>query len=156
MKKVILILAVLISTSAFAQSDSTKVKSKPTAYTSFGLSVSNGDDFKASSYVAIENGIMYENLAIGAIFGRGNLTDMGKSTDNIGKYYYEVKATGYIPLGILFGNVIFGWGGYFNSVHTFIEYGGGISYSKGKFGYGVTYSNWDGVNYVTPSITFNY
>ena len=43
-----------------------------------------------------------------------------------------------------------------NTKHNFIEYGGGISYTLGSFSYGITGSNWDGITYVTPSITFNF
>ena len=160
MKKVILLaFTCLITLTATSQNDTTKVKEKTklTGYTSLGFSTSNGNDFNAASYVAVEAGAMYGNVSLGAIFGRGNLVGFGKKNDVLGNYYYEFKAAGYVPIsGPLSANVIFGWGGYFNSNHRLIEYGAGLSYTVRKFGYGVTYSNWDGVNYVTPSITFNF
>ena len=155
MRKLFILALVCLVSTMVGQKDSTK--SKISGYTSVGLSMSNGNDFKASSYLAVEAGAMYKNISLGGIFGRGNLTGIGKSNDVLGNYYYEFKTGGYFPLGeSLTGNVIFGWGGYFNSKHTLIEYGVGMSYSCGKMGYGVTYSNWDGVNYITPSITLNF
>jgi len=156
MKKVFLLaFACLITTFVTAQTDSTK--SKITGYVSAGLSTSNGNNFNAASYVALEAGAMYKNISFGGIFGRGNLVGFAEKTDILANYYFEFKGAGYIPIsGPLSANVIFGWGGYFNSTHRLIEYGAGLSYSVGKMGYGITYSNWDGVNYVTPSITFNF
>jgi hypothetical protein len=154
MKKLfILALVCLMSTSMFAQSDSTKLKT--TGYLSVGLSLSNGSDFNTGSYSSVEGGFNYGNFGLGLIFGRGNLDGIGKN-DNIQNYYYELKTTANYPLGILSGNIIFGYGGYINTPHMFIEYGAGISYSKGIMGYGVTVSNWDGGVYLTPSITVNF
>jgi hypothetical protein len=140
MKKVILLALVCLTVSLSAQVDTTKKEKKYIPYISAGLSVSSNSDFKAGSYAAVEAGVQRKNIALGAIFGRGNLKGLGRSTDNIKDYYYEVKATGYFPLGALTGSVILGWGGYINTVHTFIEYGVGISYSKGNFGYAITYN----------------
>jgi hypothetical protein len=153
MKKTLLILAALISTCAFAQNDSTKTSLAP--YVCVGLSATNSSDFKASSYTGIEVGAMYDNIGMGLVFGRGSLDGMFKN-DNINNYFYEVKAIGAFPLGSLGGSVILGYGGYIDSKHRFIEYGAGISYSVGKFSYGVMGSNWDGITYVTPSITYNF
>jgi len=153
MNKLLSLAFFLIAITSFSQSDSSK--SKVTGYASIGISVTNSNDFKASSYTAIEGGIVKDNFAFGLILGRGNLSGMGGNEDHIQNYYSEVKATASYPIGILTGNFILGWGSYFNR-HTFIEFGGGISYCKGKMGYGVTYSNWDGVNYITPCISFNF
>jgi|ERR1035437_272104 hypothetical protein len=156
-KTLFLLLICLVSTSVTAQCDSTKTKEKPSGYLSAGLSTSNGNNFKAVSYVALEGGVMYKNVTLGAIFGRGNLIGMGRNTDVLGNYYYEFKTSGYLPIyGNLTCDVLFGWGGYFNSTHFLIEYGVGMVYNIGKIGYGVMYSNWDGVNYITPNITFNF
>lgn len=79
------------------------------------------------------------------------------STDNLSKYYWEVKATPSFPLGVVNASIIFGAGSYFSNDkgNTFIEYGSGISYTKGKFTYGVCYTNWDGVDYITPNVSFS-
>lgn len=153
MKKV-LFLITLISSSLLAQSDSTK--SNVSGYLSASVSVTNSSDFKASSYPAIEGGIMSKNLGLGLVIGRGNFKGIGKSSDAVSNFFYEAKVTGSFPIGAVSGNLILGYGGYFDTPHNFIEYGLGMSISQGNFGYGVTYSNWDGVNYITPSITLNF
>ena len=153
MKKTLIIAMFILNINLIAQTDSTK---KFGSYASIGISVTNSNDFKTTSYPSIEGGVMYKNLSIGAIIGRGSLYQIGKSDDNIKNYFYEIKATGSYPIGILNINGILGYGGYFNTPHNFIEYGLGLSFSKGKMGYGVTYSNWDGSNYLTPSITLNF
>lgn len=155
MKKIItIILICFISINIIGQSDSTKFKAS--IYTSVGLSVSTGNVFLTSSYPSIEGGIMRDNLCLGVVLGRGNFLGMGRSDDNIQNYYYEGKVTACFPLGVLTGSVIFGYGGYFKSQHMLIEYGGGVSYTVGKLSYGVLCSNWDGVVYMTPNITFNF
>jgi hypothetical protein len=154
MKKILILALTLITSLGFAQTDSTKVKT--TGYTSLGLALSNNSDFKTGAFTSLETGLQRNNIAVGIIFGRGSLAGLGRSNDNLSNYFYELKTTGYFPLGSVTGSVIFGWGGYFKTQHSFIEYGGGISYSVGKMGYGVTYSNWDGTNYLTPCITLNF
>lgn len=154
MKKIILLALVCLSTAVSAQSDSTK--SKISAYASYSVSLSNGNDFKTASFSSIEGGIMKENVGLGLIFCRGNLNGVGKEGDNITNYFYEAKISSSFPMGVLSGSVMFGYGGYINTKHNFIEYGGGICYTKGMLGYGVMASNWDGTMYVTPSITVNF
>ncbi len=155
MKKLITLVSVfLIATVSFSQVDSTKCS--VSGYTSIGLSVSNSDDFLLSSYPSIEGGIMRDNLSFGIVLGRGNFVGLGRSDDSINNYYYEGKVTASFPIGIVSGNLILGYGGYFKTNHMLIEYGAGISYTSGKIGYGVLYSNWDGINYITPSLTYNF
>ncbi len=156
MRKVILILLTLVSTSIFAQSDSTKSKLSIGAYVSASLSLTNGNDFKSNNYPSIEGGICGDNFGLGLVLGRGNLTGLGKPTDDIKNYFYETKIFVSHGIGPLISTVLFGYGGYMNTNRNFIEYGAGISYPCGKFSYGMTYSNWDQVNYITPSITFNF
>ena len=154
MKKVIILGLVFLTSLTFAQSDSTK--SKITGYAVLGLSTSTGNDFALGSYPSLEVGLMRNNIALGIIFGRGNFVGIGKSDDIIRNYYYEVKTTACYPVGAVTGSVIFGWGQYIDTKNSFIEYGVGITYNRGRMGYGVTYSNWDGGNYLTPAITLNF
>ena len=160
MKKILtLALICLISTVTFAQTDSTsccKKKSPITGYLSYGLSVTNSSDFNSSSYTGLEGGIMKENFGLDLVFGRGSLKGLGSSTDNIQNYFYEVKTFASYPIGNVSGSFILGYGGYIDTPHMFIEYGAGLCYNIGKVGLGATYSNWDGVNYITPSITLNF
>ena len=148
--------------------DSTKVSnSKWSKYIALGLSISNGNDygdnankytFKESSYPSIEFGFTRENLSLSGVIGRGNLQGLGSNVDGIGNYYWEVKATPSFPLGVVTASIIFGAGTYFNNEvgNGFIEYGSGISYTVGKFTYGVCYTNWDGIDYITPNISYGF
>lgn len=155
MKKIITLALICFATSiTFAQKDSTK--SKTTGYVCVGLSVTNSNDFNVSSYSAIEGGVMRDNFSIGLAFGRGSLKGIGKSDDVIENYFYEVRTYVSHPVGDFSGSLILGYGGYVNTPHMFIEYGTGMTYNKGKMGYGISYTNWDQVNYLTPCITLNF
>lgn len=160
MKKLttIVMAMMVITMTSFAQSDSTKKSTgcHLSKYVSVGISVTNSNDFKTSSYTGIEFGVMKDNLCLGAVFGRGSLAGLGAGNDNIQNYFYEIKPSACFPIGILTGNVLFGWGGYIDTPNHFIEYGVGIAYCKGKMGYGVNYSNSAGTNYISPGITFNF
>lgn len=161
---------------ASALSDTTSVStSKYTPYVSLGLSVSNGNDygdnqnkygFNESSYPSLEVGVTRQNLSAGIALGRGNLKGLGSSQDHIRNYYAELRVVPSFNLGVVSANLIFGVGSYFGKStlagttttvdSVFIEYGTGISYSKGNYSYGLAYSNWDGIDYVTPSVTYNF
>jgi hypothetical protein len=141
----------------------------------------NNTTFDEATYPSIEFGFSRENISLGLVLGRGNLRGLGDrnyvsgyeqiknkeelingdpiyTSDNLGNYYWEVKATPTFPLGIVNASIIFGAGSYFSNGigNTFIEYGSGISYSVGKFTYGVCYTNWDGVDYITPNVSYGF
>jgi len=184
MKKVILGALLLLSTVTFGQkkhagihhgknasaitADSTATtSSKWTKYVALGLSVSNGNDygnntntytFQESAYPSVEFGFTRENLSLSGVIGRNNFQNLGSHIDGIGNYYWEVKATPTFPLGVVNASIIFGAGTYFNNEvgNGFIEYGSGISYTVGKFTYGVCYTNWDGIDYITPNISYGF
>ena len=141
-------------------SDTSYVLEKPTSpitpYVSGSLSMSNTSDFRNGSYFSLETGVCKDNVALGVVLGRGYLSGAFKNGDKSSNYFYETKASGSFPLGKLNGVLFFGVGGYFNTSHTFIEYGTGFYYQINHLSYGVSYSNWDGVNYVTPNITYNF
>jgi len=84
------------------------------------------------------------------------LHGLGSKEDNINNYYIEGKVFATKSIRNLSGAIFFGYGGYLNTSHHFIEYGLGVGYSIKKFTYGVSYSNWDNGNYITPSITYNF
>jgi hypothetical protein len=125
-------------------------------YISWGVSMSNNSDFNTGSYSSLEFGVIYNDVAAGLVLGRGNLQGVFSKTDNIRNYFYELKVSPSFPIGKVYGNIILGVGGYIDTKHNFIEYGLGVSYTHKKIGYGISFSNWDGVDYVTPSITFNF
>lgn len=182
MKKVLFLLLALISLTAFGQkkhshivhsspmakiSDSTNVDLPVLKkYISIGMSISSGNtydtneskySFSESCYPSIEGGVTYSNISLGIVLGRGSFKGFGSSSDVIQNYYYEIKASPSFPLGIVDANIIFGIGSYINAPNAmFIEYGSGISYTKNKLTYGVNYTNWDGVDYITPCLTYNF
>lgn len=181
MKKLVLMAILLVSTATFAQKkhavalksnkletiDSVQVsKSKWGKYLAVGLSISSGNTydtnenkytFSESAYPSVEFGFSRENLAVGLAFGRGFLKDFADKSDKLGNYYTEIRVTPSFPLGIVSANVVFGAGSYLVSEKGFfIEYGSGITYTQGDITYGIGYSNWDGVDYITPSLSYNF
>jgi len=161
MKKTILSLSLILITcvSIFGQNDTSNLcpgESKIFPYVSYGLSVTNSQDFKSSSYTSLEGGVMYENLSFGLMIGRGSLAGLGSKQDRITDYFYELKTSASFPLGMLSGSILLGYGGYIDTKHMFIEYGVGLSYTPNKIGYGLSLSNWDGINYITPFICYNF
>lgn len=156
MKKILLSILMFGCLGITAQTDTTK---KISAYASIGLSLTNTVDttFKTLNYPSVEVGVMVDNICLGFVFGRSSLLGIGAKTDNINNYFYELKTTLCQPIAYSISGVfILGYGGYMNSKTNFIEYGAGISYSHKKIGYNLTYSNWDKINYITPSITINF
>lgn len=154
MKKVVLIALSIFTMSTFAQTDSTKKHKQLDCYVSGFYATSTGNSIGASSYAGVEAGVSFKNLGFGLSSGRGNLAAMPKETSNL--YWYEVKTYGYIPVGSIKFIVVAGWGQYYNSVHSFIEYGTGFVYSIKKVDLGMTISNWDNAWYVSPGITYNF
>lgn len=168
MKKLFFTLIALIAltVTAQAQTDSTKVKT--TKYVSVGLSINptTNDTFEYSSYPSVEVGITRNDVSYGVLFGRGSLKGLGDSVDTFSNYFYEFKVSPSVSLGYVNANLILGIGGYINSGgqnstngdtdSSFVEYGFGLSKSYGNLSYGLSYSNWDGLDYVTPSLSYSF
>lgn len=152
MRNLLVVLMCMWAVSTFAQ-DSTKCNVGK--YVSWGVSLSNNSDFNTGSYSSLEFGVVCHDVAFGLALGRGSLDGIFKN-DNIRNYFYEVKVVPSFPIGKVYGNIIMGVGSYIDTKHNFIEYGLGVSYTHNKIGYGVSYTNWDGVDYVTPSISYNF
>ena len=166
MRKIISIFALLLTVVTFAQEAPTveTTSSKVTYYASVGLSVTNlqtkdadgntvTSDFEDASYPSVEFGVTKGNLSFGAVVGRGNLNF---KNDDVSAYFYELKTSLSQPVGNANIYGLFGLGNYVDQNHIFIEYGAGLSYSPTKLGYFVQASNWDGVWYVTPGLTYNF
>ena len=149
MKNLILVFFVGFSMTLLGQN-------KISYYTSAGLSISNSYDttFSYSSYPSIEFGGMYENLGVGLVLGRANLS--GFNSDRLENYWYEIKASVSKSIGIVGAYALFGVGNYISTKRVFIEYGAGISYVPKKFGGFIQASNWDGYWYVTPGLVYNF
>jgi hypothetical protein len=159
MKKLIYVLFAFIALTVSAQAQETK-KEKLNQYVSASLSLanSNGQTFSQSTYASVEYGIVSKGIAYGLSVGRGQLNgDVTTNTtaQDLRNYFWEVRVQPTFPLGSVTGSVILGAGSYFaTSDAGFIEYGLGVSKSYGDISYGLTYSNWNGVDYVTPSVSY--
>lgn len=150
MKKLVLLIALFASVLTFAQE--TK-ESKFNPYVAAGISIgdSSGDTFANTSYFSAEVGVMYENLAFGAVIGAQSFS----SANSLSSYYYEGKIAVYKSLGYVDGYGVLGVGSYFGEGTVFLEYGLGISKEFNDFGLFIQVSNWDGVTYITPGISFS-
>ena len=148
MKNLLLALTLLFTITTFSQEES----SKPSYYLAAGLSMTNSDDFSDASYFSVEAGVMIDNVAFGAVFGRNNLTNTFNN-DSFNNYWYEGKIAVYRSLGLVDGYGVLGIGSYIGNGNLFLEYGLGISKEFENFGLFIQVSNWDGVNYITPGIS---
>ncbi len=157
MRKILFLFVALISFGATAQTDSTKTcKFDPhSMFMSVGLSMSQGD-FKTKSYPSLELGYMHNSISYSALFGRGDFNGMFRNGDQIGNYWVEAKFSPSYSIGHLNGFLIAGGGFYINSDHYFAELGLGASYTHNRFTYGVSFSNWDTRNYLTPFVSVNF
>lgn len=156
MKNILTIICLFLVTNTFAQNATDTTKHKVGGYISMGLSVTNSSDFLNSSYTGIEGGITYRDFGVGLVFGRGFLKDLGSKLDNINNYFIEGKVSYSHTIKMVTFTPFVGYGGYIGTNHKFIEYGIGTSYSIKNISIGVAYSNWDGINYLTPNITYNF
>lgn len=141
MKKLLLVFAILVCSLSYAQQ----------VYVSTGLSFTNSDNFKETTYVSTELGIMVDNVAFGAVIGVNSLTE---SFNTIDSYWYEGKVAVYEPIGVVDGYVLLGVGSYVNSGDIFLEYGAGISKEFNNISVFIQVSNWDEVTYITPGVSF--
>jgi len=124
-------------------------------YVSGSISLSAMDNFKDGTYPSIEVGACYKYFGLGLNVGRGRLTNMFSDLDSGSEYYWEIKSTASYSVKKLKLFLLFGYGQYFISRNSLIEYGGGVSYPIKNFDIGMQMSSFDGVAYVSPSITYN-
>jgi hypothetical protein len=148
MKKILLVLMVAAGITASAQSTTSN-------YVAVGVSMTNakGDTFSNTSYPSLEVGMTKaygtHSVSYGVAAGFNSFSD--------GHTWVEAKVTPSVPLGPFNGNVIFGVGTFFEKNTSFVEYGFGMSKTcKGGFTTGLSYSNWAGTNYVTPSVSYSF
>lgn len=147
MKKFLVIFSLMLTFAMSAQDTN--------VYAIFGVSMSGGN-FAQNSYPSIEVGVTRTNVAVAVVFGRGALDGTFSDQDHITDYFYEAKIAPYYTIGRFTGNVFLGAGGYFGTNHYFTDLGLGLCYNVGDFGYGVAFNRWDEVNYLSPSITYNF
>ncbi len=140
-----------VTLNSYSQTDTTK-KSLD-CYISGSLSTSNGNNFNSNSYAGIEIGVCVKNITLGLASGRGNLDF---SSELIQNYWYEIKTSVSKPIGNVKCFILAGWGQYYNTTNSFIEYGAGFSYSIKNIDLCLQVSNWDKITYVSPGIAYNF
>ena len=127
-------------------------------YVSVGLSMTSTNTFSAGSFPTVEAGVTGKNVSEGLSVGRANLLGIGEKKEIIGSYFFEertVVSRNFTPDNKQLSYfIMFGAGSYGDFKHIFIEYGGGFSYSIGKFSYFVQATNWDNTNYITPGLFY--
>lgn len=157
MKKLLFLTIALLTFTLVSAQDTLKPRQSNvelTPYVSTGISIPNTTDFSANSYWSAEVGIMIDNISFGAVFGVNNLDSFNKGIDS---YWYEGKVAYSFPLGIVDGYGVLGIGSYIGTKGSiFLEYGGGISKSFGKFGTFIQVSSWDKIMYITPGISYSF
>lgn len=151
MKNILTIILVILLTNITFSQEATL-----TPYIAGGLSMTNSEDFKKSTYPSIELGFMYDNISFASVFGRNDLVKAPKF--NLDNYWIEAKIGYSLPLGLVDGYGVLGIGTYFGTKGSlFIEYGVGISKSfNDELGGFIQVSNWDGVTYITPGISISF
>ena len=109
MKNILTLFTLLATITAFGQTKSCDTtRNKINGYLSYGLSLTNSNSFKKTSYTGLEGGITYGQIGLGGIFGRGSLMGLASKSDNISNYFYEVKTFASQPMGKLTSTVLFG------------------------------------------------
>lgn len=150
MKKLLLAIVLLVSTIIIAQ----ETKKETSYYFSTGLSVTNSSDFSNSSYISAEVGVLKNNIAIGIVVGRNNLSNF--RNDSFNNYWYEGKIAVYQPIGYVDSYLLGGIGSYIENGNTFIEYGAGLSKEFNNVGVFIQVSNWDNNTYITPGVSIGF
>lgn len=138
MKKVLLVFSLLVATVAFSQN----------VYVSTGLSVTNSNDFRNSSFYSVEGGYSVNNFSYGLVLGTNDL--------NFQKFWYEGKVAYTLPIQNVNPYALLGVGSYFDSYQMFLEYGFGVAKSYGQWSPYVQFSNWNTANYITAGLTYNF
>jgi hypothetical protein len=158
MRKLFYVLFAFIALTVTAQAQETKKEKTNYVSASLSLANANGQTFSQSTYASVEYGIVRKSVMYGLAVGRGQLNGdvMSNTTgENFRNYFWQVRVQPTFSLGSVTGSVILGAGSYFaTSDAGFIEYGLGVSKSYGDLSYGLSYSNWNGVDYVTPSVSY--
>ena len=155
MKKIVLSLIIVVSSfQVFSQNEENK---SVDMYVAACLSTSTGDDFNQNSYPSIELGVYLKDVTVAFNTGRSNIDESPWNDERIENYYYELKAIRSFPIENVTAYVVFGWGQYYNSTHSFIEYGGGLVYPVSKkVDFMLQVSNWDNIVYLSPCVGYNF
>lgn len=127
-------------------------------YVATGISIPNtaDEDFTVSAYPSAELGVVNGDLTVAAVLGRNNLSN-SQNVEGLDNFWYELKTAYSIPIVEGFdGYGVIGLGRYFDGSSTFLEYGVGVSKSFEDLGVFLQVSNWDGVTFVTPGVSWSF
>lgn len=159
MKKILIALALTFSTACMAQEADTTKSCGLDFYVAAGLSIGNtgAGTFAGTSYPSVEFGFMKGNWALGLVGGRGS-NDFS-TQDRASNYWWEIKNAVYFPIAKsdMSAYALFAVGNYISTKTVFIEYGAGFSYMPtDHLGLFIQASNWDGLWYVTPGLSYSF
>jgi hypothetical protein len=163
MKKITLSLLALFGTIAMSAQENQRATPPRTHFVSVSTSIPVSNSAKA--YPSIEFGHTTNDVSYSLVFGRGDFKNMfSSSKDQLKDYYVEYKITPSTNIGNLSLGFIVGAGSYLgsstksNSLHQpfFGEIGGVVSYKISNCYAGVSFTNWDGVNFISPSLSYYY
>lgn len=124
---------------------------------SIRVSTTNTNDVLKDFYPSLELGRTFGFTSASLVIGRNNL-----NFDENQPYFYELKfsqsyaLTQSYPLRDINIFVLLGGGKFFTNKDYFIEYGFGLSRTVSNYTVALSYSNWNGVNYITPSVGYNF
>jgi hypothetical protein len=156
MKKLVLVLVAMLGLTSMSAQEKVEVKTDDkTHFMSVGHSFSSS----AESYPTLEFGYTRNDVSYSMVFGCFDFSSL--SSPNA--YFIEYKIVPSTTIGKATFGFIIGAGSYLgnpdgrDSKPFFGEIGAVVSYNVyKKFNLGVSYSNWDTVNYITPSLTYNF
>jgi len=118
-------------------------------YMSSGLSITNNNAFKETSFPSFEVGIMFGSLGLGASFGRDNIVDVFKY-DKIENYWYEGKLRYSAHINEVIAYGLLGLGNNIKTKGVFLEYGLGMYRNITRtVGFYSQLSNWNNENYIS-------
>ena len=151
------LLCVVMCTLNPQKSNAEKINEAPlSTHIASGLSVSNTGDasFKETSYFSAEFGLTKGALSLGLALGRSDndYTDQ----DTLMNYWWEIKTALAVPVDSFSVYGLLGLGHYLSTERVFIEYGIGVSHSWDPLSFFAQVSNWDGLWYVTPGLSYTF
>ena len=159
MKRILVAVIALVMCVSVSAQETEKKGSGLDWYAAAGLSIGNSgaSDFASTSYPSVEFGFMKGNWALGLVAGRGS--NNFSTADQASNYWWSIKNAAYFPIGDsdMDAYALFAVGNYMTTKTVFIEYGAGFSYMPtDHLGLFIQASNWDGLWYITPGLSYSF
>ena len=99
-------------------------------------------------------GISQGAFSLGFVTGRSD--NDYSSTEALSNYWWEIKTALSIPVESFSVYGLLGVGNYLSTEQVFIEYGIGFSRSWDQLSAFAQVSNWDGLWYITPGVSYTF